>query len=120
MEYLGAWGTLIHEKNLKSKTSCQTPFKINKNIMGPDVKEDQRTSGHKERLRDRRTRGINYSLCWYPSWVPVLNKQFVVVGWLLTTTPLQQLARTNPKDSTKFSMTVTTSRGAFIFFGVTG
>jgi hypothetical protein len=28
MEYLGAWGTLIHEKNLKSKTSCQTPFKL--------------------------------------------------------------------------------------------
>ncbi len=26
MEYLGAWGTLIHEKNLKSKISCQTPF----------------------------------------------------------------------------------------------
>ncbi len=28
MEYLGAWGTLIHEKNLKSKISSQTPFKI--------------------------------------------------------------------------------------------
>ncbi len=28
MEYLGAWGTLIHEKNLKSKFSCQTPFKL--------------------------------------------------------------------------------------------
>jgi hypothetical protein len=27
MEYLGARGTLIHEKNLKSKISCQTPFK---------------------------------------------------------------------------------------------
>jgi hypothetical protein len=27
MEYLGAWGTLIHEKNLKSKIFCQTPFK---------------------------------------------------------------------------------------------
>jgi hypothetical protein len=27
MEYLGAWGTLIHEKNLESKISCQTPFK---------------------------------------------------------------------------------------------
>ncbi len=27
MEYLGAWGTLIHEKNLMSKISCQTPFK---------------------------------------------------------------------------------------------
>ncbi len=27
MEYLGAWGTLIHEKNLKSKISCQTQFK---------------------------------------------------------------------------------------------
>jgi hypothetical protein len=26
MEYLGAWGTLIDEKNLKSKISCQTPF----------------------------------------------------------------------------------------------
>ncbi len=26
MEYLEAWGTLIHEKNLKSKISCQTPF----------------------------------------------------------------------------------------------
>ncbi len=26
MEYLGAWGTLIQEKNLKSKISCQTPF----------------------------------------------------------------------------------------------
>jgi hypothetical protein len=31
MEYLGAWGTLIHEKNLKSKILCQTPFKILKN-----------------------------------------------------------------------------------------
>ncbi len=27
MEYLGAQGTLIHEKNLKSKIFCQTPFK---------------------------------------------------------------------------------------------
>jgi hypothetical protein len=27
MKYLGAGGTLIHEKNLKSKISCQTPFK---------------------------------------------------------------------------------------------
>jgi hypothetical protein len=27
MEYLGARGTLIHEKNLKSKISCQTLFK---------------------------------------------------------------------------------------------
>ncbi len=27
MEHLGAWGTLIHEKKLRSKISCQTPFK---------------------------------------------------------------------------------------------
>jgi hypothetical protein len=27
MEYSGARGTLIHEKKLKSKISCQTPFK---------------------------------------------------------------------------------------------
>jgi hypothetical protein len=26
-EYSGARGTLIHEKKLKSKISCQTPFK---------------------------------------------------------------------------------------------
>jgi hypothetical protein len=29
MEYLGAWGTLIHENNLKSKISFQTPFNSN-------------------------------------------------------------------------------------------
>jgi hypothetical protein len=28
MEYLGAWVTLIHEKKLRSKISCQTPFKV--------------------------------------------------------------------------------------------
>jgi hypothetical protein len=28
MEYWGAWGTLIHEKNLKSKISRQTPLKV--------------------------------------------------------------------------------------------
>jgi hypothetical protein len=27
MKYLGAWGTLNNEKNLKSKISCHTPFK---------------------------------------------------------------------------------------------
>jgi hypothetical protein len=32
-EYLGAWGTLIHEKNLKSKISCQTPFKPLKTVL---------------------------------------------------------------------------------------
>ena len=26
MEYLWAWGTLIHEKNLSSKISCQCQF----------------------------------------------------------------------------------------------
>jgi hypothetical protein len=29
MGYSGARGTLIYEKNLKAKISCQTPFKIN-------------------------------------------------------------------------------------------
>ncbi len=28
MEYLGTWGTLIHENNLKLKISCQTPFNL--------------------------------------------------------------------------------------------
>jgi hypothetical protein len=28
MVYSGAGGTLIYEKNLKSKFSCQTPFKL--------------------------------------------------------------------------------------------
>ncbi len=34
LEYLGAWGTLIHEKSLKSKISCQTPFKQKKKYNG--------------------------------------------------------------------------------------
>ncbi len=33
MEYLGAWGTMINEKNLKSKISCQTPFKISMDFL---------------------------------------------------------------------------------------
>ncbi len=32
MRYSGARGTLIYEKNLKSKISCQTPFKIRLSI----------------------------------------------------------------------------------------
>jgi hypothetical protein len=32
LEYLWAWGTLIHKKNLSSKISCQTPFKRRKVI----------------------------------------------------------------------------------------
>jgi hypothetical protein len=32
MEYSGARGTLIHEKKLKSKISCQTPFYENKKM----------------------------------------------------------------------------------------
>jgi hypothetical protein len=28
MRYSGAQGTLIYEKNLKSKISCQTPFNV--------------------------------------------------------------------------------------------
>jgi hypothetical protein len=32
MGYSGAQGTLIYEKNLKSKISCQTPFNIEQRI----------------------------------------------------------------------------------------
>ncbi len=32
MGYSGAQGTLIYEKNLKSKISCQTPFKHVQNL----------------------------------------------------------------------------------------
>jgi hypothetical protein len=39
MEYLGAWGTLIHEKNLKSKISCQTPFKDKQKLPTQYLKE---------------------------------------------------------------------------------
>jgi hypothetical protein len=28
MKYLGAWGSVIHEKKRKSKISCQTPFNV--------------------------------------------------------------------------------------------
>ena len=32
MVYSGARGTLIYEKNLKAKISCQTPFKLTKTL----------------------------------------------------------------------------------------
>ncbi len=35
MEYLGAWGTLIYEKKLRSKISCQTPFNEGREIPSP-------------------------------------------------------------------------------------
>ncbi len=31
--YSGARGTLIYEKNLKAKISCQTPFKLNESLV---------------------------------------------------------------------------------------
>jgi hypothetical protein len=34
MEYSGARGTMIDEKNLKSKISCQTPFKMSNTETG--------------------------------------------------------------------------------------
>jgi hypothetical protein len=37
MEYLGAWGTLIHEKKLRSKISCQTPFN-SPGVLHPDLR----------------------------------------------------------------------------------
>jgi hypothetical protein len=41
MEYLGAWGTLIHEKNLKSKISCQTPLDTEKKTICQKVTHRQ-------------------------------------------------------------------------------
>jgi hypothetical protein len=39
MGYSGARGTLIYEKNLMSKISCQTPFKLKKTVK--DAKNNQ-------------------------------------------------------------------------------
>ncbi len=38
--YSGARGTLIYEKNLKAKSSCQTPFKLLKKEVGSGVGSD--------------------------------------------------------------------------------
>jgi hypothetical protein len=46
MEYLGSWGTLIHEKNLKSKISCQTPFKSQAGWKLGSLAKSGRTCGH--------------------------------------------------------------------------
>jgi hypothetical protein len=40
MEYLGARGTMIHEKNLKSKISCQTTFKLLKITVNVSFQKD--------------------------------------------------------------------------------
>ncbi len=49
MEYLEAWGTLIHEKNLKLKISCQTSFKRSTNT-GSDLGDNGQpwAGGYKE------------------------------------------------------------------------
>jgi hypothetical protein len=45
MRYSEARGTLIYEKNLKSKISCQTPFKVDSahgKCVGVDYRVDVR------------------------------------------------------------------------------
>ncbi len=60
MEYLGAWGTLIHEKNLKSEISCQTPFK-EKNSSGINKIREQKCIEHIE-CRDKGGGGRDQAL----------------------------------------------------------
>jgi hypothetical protein len=36
MRYSEARGTLIYEKNLKSKISCRTPFKLQTQVSAPE------------------------------------------------------------------------------------
>ncbi len=55
-EYLGAWGTLIHEKNLMSKISCQTPFKIRK--LGLAANCVKKVQGVYQNERKRTNRGV--------------------------------------------------------------
>jgi hypothetical protein len=54
MEYLGAWGTLIHEKNLKSKISCQTPFN--------DGIEEGKGVGEEPNNREKAWSSLNHSI----------------------------------------------------------
>jgi hypothetical protein len=53
-EYLGAWGKMIYEKNLKSKNSCQTPFKASTNNALEQIKH----------IRVRDIKGVCYT-GWY-------------------------------------------------------
>jgi hypothetical protein len=50
-EYLGAWGKMIYEKNLKSKNSCQTPFKDSTNNALKQIKH----------IRVRDIKGVCYT-----------------------------------------------------------
>ncbi len=56
MEHLGAWGTLINEKNLKSIISCQTPFKK------IEAKQSEATSTYSRYKNDRSEANSSYSI----------------------------------------------------------
>ncbi len=62
MEYLEAWGTLIHEKNLKSKISCQTPFNV---LLGSPCLETDitREAVYEAEMSLRGTRYLQKILC---------------------------------------------------------
>ena len=52
---MGAWGTLIHEKKLRSKISCQTPFKEAKTILEEAVKAKADADLDNNNILDDRT-----------------------------------------------------------------
>ncbi len=52
-DYSGAWGTLIHEKKMRSKILCQTPFnkiELYINVPGKDVMYCIGYNGNKREL----------------------------------------------------------------------
>jgi hypothetical protein len=52
MEYLWAWWTLIHEKNLSSKISCQTPFNQRRHVREKCVSDQLATGGMTAMITD--------------------------------------------------------------------
>ncbi len=69
-DYLGARGTLIHEKKLRSKILCQTPFNAGLLILGKvfRLQKKQCLSTSKETIQLSRTDLSLYQYFWL-SWI---------------------------------------------------
>ncbi len=87
MECLGAWGTLIHEKKLRSKISCQTPFKQKENYFRSEantlarkniVFEAKRTRPSVRKLFSKLSEHIRQKENYFRSEANTLSRKIII------------------------------------------
>ncbi len=90
MEYLGDWGTLIHEKNLKSKISCQTPFKWNILILRESEEAESSQASDEQAPQDDREGVLGNKFA--PPATPKNEKRYSIVQYSIKNTRVSLLS----------------------------